>query len=187
MKTSKTKYLILGLLTDCELSGYEIKRIVDIRFSFFWNESYGQLYPQLKELQEKGLITSKVDSESSSRGKILYSITEAGKSVLREWLFAPTEKETVRFELLLKMYFSNQIDAQAMSHQIAEFARHHQKQLSILNQFQRELTKLEDPNSNHKDILQVISFGQKTYKAYLEWAQETTTYLKGRENYETKD
>jgi DNA-binding PadR family transcriptional regulator len=187
MKTNRTKYLILGLLTDGDLSGYEIKRIVDIRFSFFWNESYGQLYPQLKELQEKGLITSKADSENSSRGKILYSITDDGRSVLQKWLLEPAEKETVRFEILLKMYFSNQMNTEVISQQIAEFAQYHQKQLFILNQFQNELIKLNDPNSNHKDILQVISFGQKTYTAYLEWAQEAITYLKGRENYETKD
>jgi DNA-binding PadR family transcriptional regulator len=45
MKKSKTKYPILGLLAEQPMSGYDIKKLVDVRFSFFWNESYGQSIP----------------------------------------------------------------------------------------------------------------------------------------------
>jgi DNA-binding PadR family transcriptional regulator len=187
MRKSKTKFLILGLLTEGQLSGYEIKRIVDIRFNFFWNESYGQLYPHLKKMVQEGLITETESDEPSSRGKILYSITEAGREELKAWLKEPVEKESVRFELLLKMYFSNQIDSEVMKEHIKEFAEYHKKQLDILQLFNKELSSIEDPNVNHKDILQVISFGEKVYKAYVEWSEETIKYLKGRDNHETKN
>ena len=45
MEKRKTRYVILGLLLEGSLSGYDIKKIIDTRFSFFWSESYGQLYP----------------------------------------------------------------------------------------------------------------------------------------------
>jgi PadR family transcriptional regulator AphA len=186
MRKSKTKYLILGLLTEGQLSGYEIKRIVDIRFNFFWNESYGQLYPHLKNMVQDGLIKEKQSEEPSSRGKILYSITEEGKEELTAWLKEPVEKESVRFELLLKMYFSNQIGSDIMANHIKEFEEYHKKQLDMLEMFNKELSVIEDPNVNHKDILQVIGFGQKVYKAYVQWSEEAIEYLKGRNNNETK-
>lgn len=52
----QTEYVILGLLSESPLTGYQIKRIIDVRFHFFWNESYGQLYPALKSLNATGLI-----------------------------------------------------------------------------------------------------------------------------------
>lgn len=52
----KTRYVILGLLNEEPLSGYDIKKIIDIRMSFFWQESYGQIYPELSKLREEGLI-----------------------------------------------------------------------------------------------------------------------------------
>lgn len=58
MRKNKTKFVILGLLSEGDLTGYEIKKIIDIRFSFFWNESYGQLYPELKNLEQDDLIHS---------------------------------------------------------------------------------------------------------------------------------
>ena len=52
----QTDYVILGLLGERPMSGYEIKKVVDIRFRFFWNESFGQIFPSLKRLLEEGLI-----------------------------------------------------------------------------------------------------------------------------------
>ena len=44
----QTDYVILGLLAERPLSGYQIKKIIDIRFQFFWSESFGQIFPALK-------------------------------------------------------------------------------------------------------------------------------------------
>ena len=180
MTKGKTKYVILGLLNEEELTGYEIKKIVDTRFGFFWNESYGQLYPELKRLAQQELILALKPQEGSQRGKTSYSITQKGISALEIWLSEPVEKESVRFEILLKMYFSNGINSEIMKKHITDFSISHQKQLQILNMFQKELSSIKDLHSNHGDILRVIDFGQKVYKAYIDWCEETTIYLESR-------
>lgn len=181
MNKSKTKYVILGLLSEDALTGYEIKKIVDIRFGFFWNESYGQLYPELKRLAQQGLILALDPKAGSQRGKTRYSITQKGMSALEIWLAEPVEKESIRLEILLKMYFSHGINAGIMKQHIAEFSTSHQKQLDLLNMFQQQLSSIEDVHSNHGDILRVIDFGQKVYKAYMDWCVETTRYLESRD------
>lgn len=179
MRKSKTKYVILGLLNETDLTGYEIKKIIDIRFSFFWNESYGQLYPELKHLEQQGLIRSLKFDIESHRDIIRYSITSLGRIELGKWLAEPAQQETVRFEILLKMYFSSLTNEDVMIGHIAEFEKNHQKQLSVLNMFQKELTAIRDAD-NHEDILRVIDFGQKVYAAYLDWSKETIKYLEKR-------
>ncbi len=179
MNNPKTKYVILGLLSEGNLTGYEMKKIIDIRFSFFWNESYGQIYPQLKRLAREGLIGMEAEA-AGKRKKITYSLTDPGKRELVEWLREPAEKESVRFELLLKMYFSNLVDAGIIKTQVKDFMENHVKQLKILDLFQKELESIPD-DGNHRDILRIIDFGQRVYKAYIEWCGETIDYLERRD------
>ena len=174
MRESKTRYVILGLLTEGPLTGYEIKRIIDIRFSFFWNESYGQLYPMLRSLGEEGLIVAEA---GGARAKIRYALAPAGRAALKGWLEAPAEKETVRFELLLKMYFAGAGERGAVAGQVRDFRESHARQLAMLDAFEAELLPVAG-RDNHADVLRVIAFGQKVYRAYLEWCDETLKYLK---------
>ena len=185
MNKSKTKFVILGLLSESDLTGYEIKKIIDIRFSFFWNESYGQLYPELKKLVAQELIIIRLSQNDTKREKITYSLTDKGLNELKLWLCEPTEKESVRFELLLKLYFSNKVESQVIINHITDFQHNHQKQLHILNMFEKELSAIPE-HSDHTDVLRVIDFGQKVYNAYLDWCNETIKYLEGRDTNETK-
>lgn len=183
MKSSgnKTKFLILGLLSEESLSGYEIKKIVDMRFSFFWSESFGQIYPQLKKLSEDKLIEeislNEIENNKTSKK---YSITDKGRAELKEWLKEPVEKETVRYEILLKMYFSNIISPEVMLGHIREFQISHRNQLKLFEKFQHQLEEFKEVHDNHEDILMVLSFGQKVWKAYDDWCEEVSEILEKR-------
>lgn len=183
MKNSgnKTKYLILGLLNEESLSGYEIKKIVDTRFSFFWSESFGQIYPQLKKLNEKNLIekVSLEESENSKSSK-KYSITDRGIHELKQWLEEPVEKEVVRYEILLKMYFSSIISPEIMLGHIKEFQISHRQQQKLFEKFQFQIEEYKDVHQNHEDILMVLSFGQKVWEAYDNWCEEVSSVLEKR-------
>jgi len=48
LRKSRTKYVILGFLTWGPQSGYDIKKHIDQSVVMFWDESFGQLYPELK-------------------------------------------------------------------------------------------------------------------------------------------
>ena len=70
-KESKTRFAILGLLCEGQLSGYDIKKLIDIRFKLFWNESFGQIYPELEKLEREGLVTRKSDEKQSDKKRYL--------------------------------------------------------------------------------------------------------------------
>ena len=54
MELSATAKVILGMLAARPRSGYEIKQLVDNSARFFWAASYGQIYPELKRLEDAG-------------------------------------------------------------------------------------------------------------------------------------
>lgn len=172
----KTRYVILGLLSEEDLSGYQIQKLIQLRFRFFWNESYGQIYPMLKSMVEEGWIA--VASSSGQRRQIRYRITSQGVDALKAWLLESPEKESMRLELLLKIYFGNLAHPEILNEHVKDFMLEHQQELSILEQFKQELLPIQS-FANHKQILQVIDFGIQTNQAYVSWCEN---YLEGAQN-----
>ncbi|MDK2868326.1 MAG: hypothetical protein PWP38_2641 [Clostridiales bacterium] len=167
----KTTYVILGLLSEAPMTGYQIKQVIDIRFKFFWRESYGQIFPTLKAMVESGDINILDIAPQNNRAQKTYAITPQGTANLKTWLSMPVETEMVRLELLLKMYFGNLADREAMQSHLAAFQAAHQSDLDQLNAFSDEVTKLLDQDENHPMVLSVIDFGQKVNRAYLAWVE----------------
>ena len=58
MAKQSTDFALLGLLSIEPMSGYDIRQNFQESLNFFWNESYGQIYPALKRLLARGFITA---------------------------------------------------------------------------------------------------------------------------------
>lgn len=183
----QTDYVILGLLSERPMSGYDIKKVVDVRFGFFWSESFGQIFPALKRLAGEGLITQAESEPAGAHARKLYRATPAGVSVLRNWLALPVEKESYRLEILLKLYFANYAAPETLLEHLRRFTEAHEQQLSLLNLFQAELEGIPDEDENHRDILRVIDCGQRVNRAYLEWSRETIAYFERRTGHAPKN
>ena len=68
MKTTAVTPVVLGLLSLGPRSGYDIKTVVDRSTRFFWAASYGQIYPELRRLEDEGLIEGE-DASNGARGR----------------------------------------------------------------------------------------------------------------------
>jgi DNA-binding PadR family transcriptional regulator len=103
---SPTARVILGLLAWESRTGYEIKQVTDRSTRFFCGASYGQIYPELRRLEDGGLV----ESRDEPRGRVprrVYSLTEAGRRTLDDWLAETDESYEVRDEGLLKLFFGD--------------------------------------------------------------------------------
>jgi PadR family transcriptional regulator AphA len=101
-----TGRVILGMIRMGKRTGYEIKQLVDISTRFFWAASYGQIYPELRRLEEAGLVSSEPEP-AGGRARTVYSLTDDGARALDEWLAARDELVwELRDEALLKLFFA---------------------------------------------------------------------------------
>lgn len=167
---------ILGLLSHEDLTGYEIKKRMDTSLKYFWGASYGSIYPGLSDLVKRGLATKR-DGADNNRNKIIYSITEDGRSYLKDWLCIPVEKDELRYETLLKLFFGNEAGAlQATSH-IDTFEKKIEKELPYLISAADNLRNNIAHDDTHKYYLLTVEFGIKTYRAYLEWCKDAKEML----------
>jgi len=103
-RENKTKFAVLGLLAwRGPLSGYQVKQVYEVSASFFWNVSYGQIYPSLKQLADEGLVTSYLERDEGRPERRVYEISDRGRERLHEWLVEPTAPLQLRVEAMLKI------------------------------------------------------------------------------------
>lgn len=85
-------FVLYFLHEQGELSGYELAKTIKERTRGYFSSTFGNIYPVLKNLEEKGLVEP--GNPIGKRKKILYKIKQEGKITLVE--LAKTFKD--RFE-----------------------------------------------------------------------------------------
>lgn len=143
---------------------------------YFWGASYGSIYPALSDLVKRGLA-SKRDEADNNRNKIIYSITEEGRNYLKKWLRILAEKDKLRYETLLKLFFGNEAGMQQAISHIDAFEEKIEKELPYLIGAADILRNNVSMDDTHKYYLLTVEFGIKTYRAYLEWCKDAKIML----------
>lgn len=101
------KTIILGFLSCGEMSGYDIKQAFTNSIGFFYDASFGAIYPALRKLEEEGYVTKQEVIQSGKPNKILYRITGEGQSVFRKEIQSPILPPVLRSDMLVKIYFGS--------------------------------------------------------------------------------
>lgn len=177
-RENHTQYALLGLLSHESQSGYDIKKAIEYSISNFWNIGYGQIYPELKKLESKKLVTCNIVTPESGPSKKIYSITKEGHKELLGWLKKDVTGESYRFELLLKLYFSSNVDLEFTVEKIKNFRNRREATLEKYNMLMESLKSVLNDNKDHKYMYLTLLFGFHIEKAFLSWADEAKELIK---------
>jgi PadR family transcriptional regulator, regulatory protein AphA len=102
-----TGRVILGMIASGKRTGYDIKQLVDKSTRHFWAASYGQIYPELKRLEDQGLVRGRSEP-TGGRARMVYELTGHGEAALLSWLASVEEPlYELRDEGMLKLFFSD--------------------------------------------------------------------------------
>src|SRR5208337_2071589 len=81
--------VLLGFLMRSSMTGYDLRKAFSISFSFFSGLSYGSIYPNLKKMESRGLISKQFEIQDGAPNRKVYTITEAGKRAFLDALRSP--------------------------------------------------------------------------------------------------
>ena len=179
MKLTPTALTMLGFLHLHPRSGQELKQAADRSVANFWGISYGQIYPQLKQLQKAGLVTP-VERDSGERGT-KYSLTPAGEAELLAWLELPADRPAFRDEFLVKVLFAERLLDEAQLLELIE-------QRETLAREALEHAENLAPNAEygeagqhpHSDLIR--EFGINVNRTIIEWCERARSRLGSRGN-----
>ena len=176
-RRSRTRYTVLGVLTLGPKSGYDIKKFIERSIGNFWRESYGQLYPTLKQLDAEGLVSHKVEDQQGRPDRLVYHITRKGRQELRDWLVQPVEIEIPRHELLLKLFFGTQVPADANLKHVAQYRQEIESWSGQLNEGARMLRKKYGDTDQGAYWLLTVRQGILVNEALEKWCEEAEVEL----------
>jgi len=175
-RTNRTRYVILGLLSLGPRSGYDIRREVREVTGYFWNESFGQIYPVLARLKREGLIRRKTE-RTGGRLRHIYGMTPAGRRALIQWLEAPVVPEVVRRELLLKLFFGRNVTPRVLMGHVSAFRERARHLGERITQIERQLAKETGIERDLPYWLLTARFGKAISAAFAQWSDVALAQL----------
>ncbi|MGE5372996.1 MAG: PadR family transcriptional regulator [Solirubrobacterales bacterium] len=180
-KRNKSKYALLGVLSLAPGSGYDIKKFCDISIAHFWNENYSRIYPVLKQLKQEGLVEVTAEQNEGRPTRNIYTITDVGRQELAEWLAEPIEEVPDRNELLLRLFFGNQLP---LENTLAKLQEEKQKHQVLLANYERITSKLKplDGTEETPFWFASVSWGLYYSRSKIAWCDETIELLTNHRN-----
>jgi PadR family transcriptional regulator, regulatory protein AphA len=176
-------YAILGLLNYMPMTGYDLKKFFNNSINFFWSAQMSQIYRDLKNLEEKGYVSSKAAPSEKGPNKIIYTITKQGISYLKEWLTDTPENidEDNRNAFLLRVMLLSNVGAGELHFQIQKRLKKYRKDLKALETVKENLRN--DLKHIGKESLLLyweitLNRGFHDVKSHIAWAEETLSQLK---------
>lgn len=185
------RYALLGVLEARPMTGYELAQFFDESTSWVWSAPHSNIYPQLRKMEEEGLLTSRTEIRGERLERTVYSISEKGIGELRTWVSSDPGPVNQRDPLFLRATFFDMVgddDAEAL---LEEFIA---RQSDLVKQWQehREALVRKDtplikerlkrrPRTEHERIAalkaNVFQGMVDQAKARIRWARQTIELL----------
>lgn len=160
-----SSYVVLGMIGRIGPSTpYDLKQAVLKSVAFFWDFPQSQLYVEPPRLAEAGLLSE--DREEFGRRRRVFSLTELGRTVLDEWLEAPSDTATEARDVgLLKLSFGALTSPERILEHAREQLKMHQDRLAVHNATSQRLN--EYPGLRPHQI--TVSMGERFEQAFIDF------------------
>jgi DNA-binding PadR family transcriptional regulator len=161
--TMKAQDVILGMLMQGPMSGYDIKKQFETVFSYFFDASYGAIYPTLNRMENQGYIVKQVQIQEGKPNKNLYVINEKGKQQFNQYLNSMVEPDVIRSDFCMRMYFGEYVSKAEILTWLEE-AR--EKTKSAIKQLEEDYRCFKPFMTTTQEIC--IEIGLNHFKSYRE-------------------
>jgi DNA-binding PadR family transcriptional regulator len=131
--------IVLGFFMERNMTGYDIKKTMETSTNFFFNTSFGNIYPTLKKLEESGFLVSYEEVKNGKLNKV-YSITDDGRKVFIKWLRSDSDIAMIRDEALCRVFFFQHLENEEIKNEL----------ITYLQRLDIEIEKLKNLRKKHQ-------------------------------------
>ena len=172
-RASQTETAVLGALSVMPMTGYALREAIREVLGHFWSESFGQIYPALADLEQRGDVRR---AGSGRTGASTFAITPAGEARLKELLGEPVQEVPPRNGLMLRLFFGRQLGPQACRSLVLAARADAERRLAQFEAIRREPPE-EETAEDRPYWLLTVSAGEHTARAAIDWADEALAAL----------
>jgi DNA-binding PadR family transcriptional regulator len=111
---------LLGLLMSRPKHGYELYREMSRELGQVWQIGQSQLYAQLKQLEDSGLVQAQIEDQPSHPPRKVYHLTPEGRAAFETWVHQPAPYlRSIRVEFLARLYFFRRLSLPGLEQLVA--------------------------------------------------------------------
>lgn len=117
------RYALLGVLEARPMTGYELAQFFGQSAAWVWSAPHSNIYPELRRLEEEGLLIGATDVRGEKLERRTYTLTELGLTKLLKWAVTEPSPAYLRDPLLVKVGFldlAEPVEAATMLRQFRE-------------------------------------------------------------------
>lgn len=169
------EHIILGFLLHSNMSGYDIKQFMEHSISYFYDASFGSIYPMLKKMEETGVVTS-METVDGGKYRKEYAITDKGREAFIEWLNEPIALNRAKHDHLVRIFFYRWLPMERVKELVAAF----------IGTVRGEVAELQTVQARIPDAAGIcekatVEFGIQYYQFTIRWCED---FLKQLDEYE---
>ena len=166
------KTVCLGMLSEQEASGYDLKKRFELSFGHFYPAGYGSIYPALSELFKQRMVQFDKIPQEGKPNKKVYRITDDGRQHLVSMLGESNPTHKVRSEFLVTIYFAHLVSKEQIDLIISNQLKTLEGQLAQLEKTERMFAE----NWPHGKKF-TLGCGQAILRATKEYIEENRDML----------
>ena len=160
------KTVCLGMLTDGEASGYDIKKAFESSFAHFFAAGFGSIYPALASLAEQGLVSCEQVPQDGKPDRKVYRITDKGMQHLLQELENPAPTHKIRSEFLATMTFSHLMTTEQVQTVLDSRIEDAERNLRLIDDFEQSC--IEECTAGIRFTLEFGRTMLRTMKEFVE-------------------
>ncbi|MBN1994423.1 MAG: PadR family transcriptional regulator [Anaerolineae bacterium] len=174
------RLVILGLLRDRPLHGYEIKHIIEDHMGDWTNIAFGSIYFALGRLAEEGFIEKIATEQEGHRpSRTIYQITQTGQDEFKRLLREVWQNlERHYFTIDIGLIFMEALPLEEVKGYLYGRVAHLEAILNHLDTHQAEVMTDEEAPSEMVKI--IFSHSRLHFEAELTWTRELLAKVERR-------
>lgn len=170
------------------MTGYELAKAFDASLSFVWQAQTSQIYRELNALEKNGCLTSERVIQDEKPNKRVYSITDAGREQLRQWLMEPEAgadgAASVKSAFLMRLFFAGEVGDEQALNMLCAYREACLASSVALDEVAGSIAQYgeyvrSEERTKYWGI--VAQFGESFCRAGIEWAEKAIALLEGDE------
>jgi DNA-binding PadR family transcriptional regulator len=168
---------ILACLTEHPMTGYELAKTFDSSIGFFWKTDHQQIYRELSRLRDRGYIRGREVVQTGRPNKLVYTLTQEGRTAFRHWAARPSTPASIKDDLLIRLYALGAVDIEPLRTDLMARLEHHRDRAE---RYERILAKrFPHGTAEPADMGKLLNLrlGLRHERMVAAWCEEAITAL----------
>lgn len=178
-KFPNTSYIILGMLTGREMSGYELMLMLARSLKhFYWTPAKSQIYAELRRLEAYDLLVAHDVVQEQRPDKRVYRLTRRGHDAVQQWLTASqVEPDRYKSSYMAKLFFGHMLPRERLFALLDSRRRQLTEDITAAEEKQQDLRSRSEHEADFLFPLLTLELKLACFYAEREWTSKTLQRL----------